>query len=157
MMDYYRKTSFITFFLTGALLVLALSAMIPAHAQQRGAQVNYILRCAGCHGLDGTGLERGGIPAFPGYISSIIDDDEGRTYLMHVPGVVATGLNDREIAEVMNYVAGKWGSNPDFERFTEEEVRRRRATAVADVVEFRRVMARRLLFAGKPLAPYPWP
>ena len=152
-----RNTAFIRV-LTGALIAFAvLSAMVPAQAQQRGARVNYILRCSGCHGLDGTGHEQGGIPAFPGYVGSIIDDDEGRTYLMHVPGVVATGLNDREIAEVMNYVASQWGGNPAFDRFTEEEVRVRRATAVADAVEFRRILARRLLSAGKPLAPYPWP
>ncbi|MDR3159657.1 MAG: hypothetical protein LBU11_11790 [Zoogloeaceae bacterium] len=144
--------------LTSVLFLFALSAAIPANAQQRSARVNYILRCAGCHGLDGTGHAPGGIPAFPGYISSIVDDDEGRTYLMHVPGVVASGLKtNQEIADVMNYVAARWGSNPAFERFTEEEVRARRAAAVVDVVEYRRSIVRRLLSAGKPVAPYPWP
>ena len=88
----------------------------------------------------------------------ITADEQGRTYLMHVPGVVSTGLNDREIAAVMNYVVDRWGNaRQPFTRFTPEEVTHLRAIEVADVVAYRRDLIKRLQAEGQPVAAYPWP
>lgn len=138
-------------------MLLILSGCFPAVAQERSASTNYVLRCLGCHGMDGAGSTIGGIPPFPGYIDSLFADDQGRTYLMHVPGIVASSLTDREIAEVMNYVMTQWGEQETFTAFTVDEVARRRAEPVTDVVAFRRTLVERLAQQGLPIADYPWP
>ena len=75
--------------------------------------------------------------------------------MTHVPGVVSASLSDAETAEVVNYVLGKWGEGAP--PFTVEEVTRRRAELVGDVVAFRREVAAELTAEGVPIAPYPWP
>lgn len=139
-------------------LVLCLPCLfLPAVSwADRTPQANYILRCAGCHALDGTGHIPGGIPPFPGFISHIVNDDDGRTYVMHVPGVVASSLSDNEIAAVLNYVAERWGGVP-FVPFDAEEVARRKLVPVKDLVAFRRELVSKLGKQGVELAAYPWP
>ncbi|PZQ49908.1 MAG: cytochrome C [Rhodovulum sulfidophilum] len=143
----------------GPILLGALIALAPALGAGGAfaqARANYILRCAGCHGMEGLGTEIGGVPAFPNSVEFLANDDAGRTYIMHVPGVVGASLDDAEIAEVMNYVVAHWSETP-APPFTEEEVRRRRAEHVPDVVARRAEIAARLASEGKVLAPYPWP
>ncbi|WP_138466534.1 cytochrome c [Poseidonocella sp. HB161398] len=136
-----------------ALLLTALAA--PLHAGSGKARSDYILRCAGCHGMTGEGTVEGGVPAFPGSVGAIAGVDAGRTYMMHVPGVVGASLGNAEIAAVMNYVLGEWseGAAP----FTEEEVARRRAVPVPDVVVLRRSVVEGLEADGIYVADYPWP
>lgn len=141
--------------LLATILASALAGPLAAGAGP-SPRVNYVLRCAGCHGMEGLGTETGGVPGFPGSVATLVNDDEGRTYVVHVPGVVGSSLSDAEIAAVMNYVIERWGDTP-APAFTAEEVARRRAVAVPDVVAFRRTLTARLAAEGKPLAPYPWP
>lgn len=138
--------------------VLLLGCAAVAVAADRSPYANYVLRCAGCHGLDGEGVITGGIPPFPGYVDALFRDEQARLYLMHVPGVVGASLSNQEIAEVMNYVVQRWGTESGNVRlFTEEEVGRLRAQPVVDVVAFRREIAARFTAAGIPIAEYPWP
>ncbi|HSH72131.1 MAG TPA: cytochrome c [Methylophilaceae bacterium] len=128
-----------------------------AFAAGHTPQVNYILRCAGCHGLDGTGSSIGGVPPL-GLIKTFTSDPEGRLYVMHVPGVVNSGLSNQEIADVINYVAQRWGS-PDlpFESFGLEEVNHLRSINISDVVSYRRDLTSRYISEGKRVPEYPWP
>lgn len=137
---------------------LAIAAALTPGAGLAGPapRANYVLRCAGCHGMEGLGTEAGGIPGFPDFIATIAGDDTGRTYMLHVPGVVGASLSDSEIAEVLNYILERWGA-PGAPPFSTEEVIRRRAEPVADVVALRSQLTARLTAEGKPLAPYPWP
>ena len=137
---------------------LALAAVLMPGAGQAGPapRANYVLRCAGCHGMEGLGTETGGIPGFPHSIATLAGDDTGRTYMLHVPGVVGASLDDAEIAAVLNYILERWG-DAGAPPFSAEEVTRRRAEPVADVVALRSQLTARLTAEGKPLAPYPWP
>lgn len=139
-------------------MALAIGLALAPGAGQAGSvpRSDYILRCAGCHGMEGRGTEAGGIPGFPGSIATIAGDDEGRTYMLHVPGVVGASLSNAEIAAVLNYILAQWGE-PGVPPFTAAEVTRRRAVPVADVVGLRNQIADRLMAGGKSLAPYPWP
>lgn len=136
--------------------IALLALVLPAEAGPRAPRENYILRCAGCHGMEGAGTKTGGVPSFYGGISLLANDDAARTYMMHVPGVIGASLSDAEIAEVMNWINHKWGSAPAPD-FTEAEVTRRRAVPVGDVVVLRRDLATRFAAEGKPLPEYPWP
>lgn len=123
------------------------------------AHADYLYRCSGCHGLDGDGLPRAGIPPFPGLVGAFAADPEGRVYLLHVPGVVGSGLDDARIAAVLNYVIDAWAGDASagLAPFSVEEVRRLRARPVADVVAYRRAVVARLAAKGVAVAPYPWP
>lgn len=142
-----------------ASVFLALLLVAPASAQEVG-RTNFILRCAGCHGMDGAGSQVGGIPDFHNYVGAFAHDADGRRYLMHVPGVVSADLSDRQIADVMNYVMATWAEDSlpaDFKPFTEAEVTTLRAEPVGDVVAYRRKVAADLLERGIATAGYPWP
>lgn len=139
--------------LAGLLLVPA----VPAFADGYSARFNYLLRCSGCHDQDGSGLPKAGIPALPGYIDAFAGDEQGRTYIVHVPGVASTGLNNAEIAAVLNYVIEQWGDPSQIKPFTEAEVERRKAEPVSDVVAYRRDIVARLKDQGVAIADYPWP
>ena len=135
------------------LLLLALAA--PANAQDQGHR-DYILRCAGCHGMEGKGTEVGGVPAFPDSIGAIAGFDAGRTYILHVPGVQSASLDEAAIAEVMNYVLRNW-SDGTAEPFTEAEVQARQDRRVPDIVAARRDIVLELRAQGIEIASYPWP
>lgn len=131
-----------------------------ARAQEHTPHTNYVLRCAGCHGMNGSGAPAAGIADFNGMVGAFTGIDEGRTYLMHVPGVVGSGLSDSEIAAVMNYVMETWAGSslPDpYVPFTASEVGERRAIDIPDVVENRREVAALLEALGIETADYPWP
>jgi cytochrome c553 len=140
-----------------ALLLLALSQ---AHAAERSPSVNYVLRCSGCHGTDGSGHESVGVPDFRDAVGAFAMDEEGRTYLLHVPGIVNSSLSDAEVAAVLNYVMDQWAGKSlgaGFVRFTPQESAERRTRPVIDVVLFRRQVVARLCGQGIYTAAYPWP
>jgi hypothetical protein len=73
---------------------------------------------------------------------------------------VNTSLDNARIAAVVNYIMRTWGGTSlraGFVAFTEEEVTKRRARSVPDVVALRRQVARRLHAQGIATADYPWP
>lgn len=124
----------------------------------RSPEASYLLHCSGCHRRDGTGVENAGIPPFPGFIDKFFNDEEGRLYIMHVPGVASTSLPDFELAGLMNYVVDKWGdADESVNYFTEEEVRHLRSQDVDNVVELRRGINQRLESEGINMPRYPWP
>lgn len=144
----------------GALVLLGLLAVAPVGADERSPRANFILRCAGCHAMDGSGHPVGGIPDFRGLVGAFTRDETGRTYLMHVPGVIGASLSDNEIAAVLNYIMDNWGGDsipPDFARFTGTEVATLRAKDIGDVVAYRRKLVEDLTQAGIATANYPWP
>ena len=149
--------------MVGMVLAWSLALGVGAMANQvvaaeRSATKNYILRCLGCHGADGTGAAQQGIPPFPGLVDPLYNDEKGRTYLLHVPGVTSSSLTDNEIAEVLNYVADRWAKEPEkIQRFTLQEVQARKQVKVTDVVALRRSLTEHFREQGVELASYPWP
>jgi len=142
-----------------AVLITLLGGLVTAPSFA-GPENNFILRCAGCHGMDASGSMEGGIPDFRNYVASFSYTEKGREYLMHVPGVVNSSLTDREIAEVMNYAMTRWGGSSlrsDFKPFTEAEVHKLQQVVVKDVVKFRREVVEELTHQQLPVAEYPWP
>lgn len=140
--------------------ITLLSLATIGQAQEKSAHTNYVLRCAGCHGMSGSGAPAAGIFDFNGMVGAFAGIDEGRTYLMHVPGVAGSGLSDSEIAAVMNYVMETWAGDslPEpYDPFTAAEVTERRAIAIPDIVENRRQVAALLQTMGIETADYPWP
>lgn len=141
-------------------LVAALLLSAGAEAAERAPQVNYLLRCQGCHLADGSGLPKAGIPDFVGQVGIFAGLPEGRQYLLHVPGVIGSSLSDKEIADVLNYIMETYSgpSLPDgYQSFTAEEVMDLRAMDIGNVVKYRRLVAEKLAALGIAAPDYPWP
>ena len=143
----------------GTLAIAGLFAA-PAVAAERPAAVNYVLRCVGCHLPDGTGLPSAGIPDFVGKVGVFGGEEDTRRYLLHVPGVINSGLTDKETADLLNYIMDNFAgaSRPDpWTPFTAEEVARLKSQDVGNVVSYRRKLAAALEAQGYVVADYPWP
>lgn len=128
--------------------------------EMRSAKSLYILKCSGCHGTDGTGAPAAGIPPFPGFIGALARHAEGRIYIAHVPGIIASRLSDEQLVKVLNYVIEEWAGEEDAAstpRFTVEEFTELRSVPVDNVVDYRRGVVTKMKESGEPVADYPWP
>ncbi len=117
--------------------LLLLIAALPALAED--PRVAYWLHCAGCHRLDGSGAppdvpslldEPGRIAALPG----------GREYLVRIPGVAQAGVDDAQLAEVLNFVLQTFSASslpPTFVPFDPAEVARLRHEVLKDPLKQR--------------------
>lgn len=146
---------------------LAIGVVAPGSAAQPdwsktaySARANYVLRCSGCHGLDGHQREKGGIPALTDSVGVFTGDPEGRTYLLKVPGVRNSNLSPADTAAVLNYVMTTFAGDSlpaDATAFTADEVEAAAKVTVTDVVGLRRTVSARLRAQGLKVADYPWP
>lgn len=75
----------------------------PSVSSTRSARSQYVLHCAGCHGTDGAGSVSGDVPDLR-RIGRFLALDGGRSYVVKVPGVMASGLDDAQVAGVVNWV-----------------------------------------------------
>jgi hypothetical protein len=119
------------------------TAAAPLHRYQ-GAELDWALRCGGCHGIRGQGTP-GHVPRLAGFVGHFTRHSEGRDYLLRVPGVVRARLDDSRLAAVLNWVLASLSRDQvaaDFAPFTSEEVARaRRAPLVAPQATRARLIA----------------
>lgn len=135
------------------LAALVAAAVLPAgQAADDGgeprdpAHRNYILHCAGCHQMDGSGAPASGVPDARGVLYQLAQDAEGRAYLVRVPGAAQSPLSDAELAAVLNFMVDRFGEPtlPAVTRFTAQEVASVRRHPLADAAALReRLLARR--------------
>ncbi|HSD69072.1 MAG TPA: cytochrome c [Woeseiaceae bacterium] len=124
-----------------ALLRLSAVLAIGVAASQSRAdpRADYLLHCGGCHLADG----RGAPPEVPTLIATlgpIVSSQEGRDYIVRVPGASQTPLSDEQLAAVMNWVLT--GFNVDtldanFRPLTGIEVGKARRRVLADPLRYR--------------------
>jgi mono/diheme cytochrome c family protein len=118
------------------LAVLLLPGVLCESAQ--GAQLpvatQYALHCSGCHGLSGHGLASNGIPDLS-EAWRYAGTEAGRRYLISVPGVAASRLNDDDAAAMLNWVIERFCSEDraaGFTHFTAAEVGSARGNIASD-------------------------
>ena len=120
--------------LTFLLAALVFVFNLFSEANAESAHFNYILHCQGCHLVNGGGTS-GKIPALIG-VGRFLSVEGGREFLVRVPGVSGSLVNDAELAEVLNWIL--YESSPDnlprnFEPYDAEEVGRYRQDPLVDV------------------------
>jgi mono/diheme cytochrome c family protein len=101
---------------------------------------SFILNCAGCHGLDGAGSTLGNVPDLR-RLGAFLTLGGGRDYVIKVPGVMGSGLDDRQVADVANWVLANIasGSMPAGQGpYEAAEVARARRAPLKDVAAERR-------------------
>ena len=93
-------------------------------ADDRRAEVNYMLHCQGCHLPDASGFE-GRVPPMKDFVGWFLHSDEGRRFVVRVPGVAQSALDDEELAELVNWLLVTFSAAqlPDsFVQYTPDEV-----------------------------------
>ncbi len=116
--------------------LLGLTWRVPAVADPYS---DYRLHCQGCHGPEGQGVE-GGAPPFPGQIAQFTRSAEGRSYLLRVPGVTQSELDDAHTAALMNWILARFdGPNlpAGFAPYTPAEVTRHRRAPLTEISQTR--------------------
>jgi mono/diheme cytochrome c family protein len=97
------------------------------------------LHCQGCHLVDGRETP-GKIPALVG-AGRFLSVTGGREFLVRVPGVSLSVLDDAELAELVNWMLYRFSAKDmtgDFPPYTAEEVARYRRNPLVDVETVRR-------------------
>ena len=129
------------------LVSLSLLAAPPASATGRDGRYLYVLTCSGCHGIDGSASKEGRVPALSGSIGHFMKTPEARNFLPQAPGIMTSGLNDRDVQALMNWMvpALAGSSLPEtFQPYSLEEIGQSRKTKPDDFFVARRAIAQQL-------------
>lgn len=104
--------------------------------------VNYQLQCAGCHLGDGTGSKVNDTPKMKDFVGNFLKVEGGREFLVRVPGMSQSALNDAQLADLLNWLlredgmAGK--SMPaHYQPYSADEVARLRKVSMLNLPDTR--------------------
>lgn len=98
-------------------------------------RMNYMLHCSGCHGQDGSGNPEVGIPNVRGSLGHFFKVQNGREFLIQVPGSSQSPLSNAETAELLNWMVKTFSPNempPGTAPYTTAEVAKLRSSPLAD-------------------------
>jgi hypothetical protein len=118
----------------GALSVTACITLASGARADMPMLTVYTLNCSGCHGAGGKGVPEVGIPNL-NEAGRFVSTELGRKYLIQVPGLSQSRLDDATAARLLNWILGQFSTNPlpaDFAPYTPAEVARFRADKASD-------------------------
>ena len=118
-----------------AVPVLAGEAHVSRPADNgRSPAVNYMTQCQGCHLPDGRGRP-GQVPALNGQLQHFLASEEGRRFLVQVPGSANARLSDADLAAVLNWMIRTMAPLPEgrFAAYSAGEVARYRVMKLDNI------------------------
>ena len=121
-------------FLRRVLFAAVYVALVADARAEQSLQTLYTLNCSGCHGAEGRGVPDAGIPNL-NEAGDYVRTPLGREYLIEVPGLSQSRLDDSTAARLLNWVLQKFSAErlpADFKPYTTAEVTRFRADKVSD-------------------------
>jgi hypothetical protein len=127
---------------------LAIVCAVPAFAQS--ASQLYTINCWGCHSPHAEGIP-GSVPRLAHSMGYFLYLPEGRAYLVQVPGVANSPLNDGQIADVLNWMLETFSKSelpPDFKPYTAADIHIYRPHPMHNVKDVRRGLAQKLATMG---------
>lgn len=80
----------------------AVVAGTPGVGEPERARQHWMLQCQGCHLPNAAGA-RGSTPPLAGSVARFLAVPGGRAYLARVPGVATAALDDKNLAELLNW------------------------------------------------------
>lgn len=116
------------------LSVVVFVALVSGARAETPLQTIYTLNCSGCHGAEGLGVPEVGIPNLND-AGRFVGTKLGREYLIQVPGLSQSRLDDATAARLLNWILHKFSANrlpADFTPYTAEEVTRFRSDKASD-------------------------
>ena len=133
-----------------SLIALAWAPQSPAQLPLVSAQRDYVLYCQGCHGADGFGIEHR-VPALRESVARLMQTDDGREFLLRVPGAANSALSDQALAAVVNWLVTRFDPAPESlhrAEFSAAEVAAARRRPLVGVHRARLAISSRLTAAG---------
>ncbi len=95
-----------------------------AGANEQRARVNYMIHCQGCHLPEAAGYP-GKVPRMKNFVGYFLHSQEGREFIVRVPGVSTSSLPNDELTELMNWLLLTYSAPQlpkNFVPFTVDEV-----------------------------------
>ncbi|MEZ5500247.1 MAG: hypothetical protein R3E77_12560 [Steroidobacteraceae bacterium] len=136
-----------------ATVSLLLGLACAARADEQRAHFNYMMQCQGCHLPDASGVT-GKVPQLRDVVGQFLHSAEGRAFVIQVPGVAGTPLDDAQLAELINWLLRRFSAAQlpsDFVPYTASEVARLRAHPDPDPEKHREQLLRDIAVAvGRP-------
>ncbi len=129
------------------LILLSLLANNYTVANDREAQVNYMLNCQGCHTPDGQGSPDKGVPTLKNFMGKFLTVKGGREFLIQVPGASQSTLNSSQLAQMTNWMLKTFDPasiNQDFKPYSAEEVAMLRKVKLIKVSETRKRLLKKI-------------
>lgn len=117
-----------------AVLLACVSGMVIADPR-----TDYLLYCRGCHLINGSGVPPE-VPTLVNDIGRMVAIPGGREYIIRVPGVSQTAMNNDELAAVLNWVLSEFNADTtpeNFAPYTSEEVGEARQKVLVDPIRYR--------------------
>ncbi|MGC1676570.1 MAG: cytochrome c [Candidatus Binataceae bacterium] len=133
---------------------LALTLAAPLASRAAPPAELYTLNCWGCHGAGATGIP-GTVPRLAHSMGYFLRIPEGRAYLVQVPGVENSALDDAQTATILNWMLETFSRTelpPDFKPYTAAEVKTYRAHRLESVIDTRSALAKKLAAQGCSIA-----
>ena len=103
---------------------------------QADPEFDYLLHCGGCHLEDGAG-DPPMIPDLRQNLDYLSSFPEGRAYIAQVPGSSQAPLNDRALAEVLNWMFERFYPSKPLRLYSPEEITGYRGTTLMDPLKVR--------------------
>lgn len=126
--------------------LLMVSVMISAETiNEQRAKSNYQIFCQGCHSPDGSGNR--GVPQMRGELGDFLLFQEGREFLVRVPGSANASLNNQELAELLNWMITTFGEKSipsNWQHYTREEVEKLRKNPLMEVFHYRKELIKKV-------------
>lgn len=117
-----------------ALLLLTVPSLV-----QADPETDYLLYCRGCHLANGAGVAPV-VPTLVEELGRLLQLKGGREYIVRVPGVAQSDMNDVKLAAVLNWVVAEFNSGTapdDFEPYTAKYIATVRNKVLADPLRHR--------------------
>lgn len=118
--------------------------------------VNYQLQCAGCHLSNGTGSKANDTPNMKDFVGNFLKVEGGREFLVRVPGMSQSALNNAQLADLLNWllredgIAGK--SMPaHYQPYSADEVARLRKVSMLNLPNTRAHLIEQMRELGIPI------
>jgi len=93
-------------------------------ADEQRAQVNYMIHCQGCHLPEAVGYP-GKVPRMRDFVGYFLHSQEGREFIIRVPGVSTSALRNDQVTELMNWLLLTYSAPQlpqNFVPFTVDEI-----------------------------------
>ena len=132
------------FFLTLPLVSQA-NALSKYLSNPERARYDYQMNCQGCHVSDGTGGKS--IPNMQGFIGHFMQTEQGREYLIRVPGSANAMLSDERLTDVLNWMLLSFSGDSlsaEWQPYTVKEVAHLRKNPLLEVAQYRKNLVTKL-------------
>ena len=132
-----RRT--LTWLILASLSGVFVSSTAAAETVLRGAHLDYVVHCQGCHMEDGRATTDV-VPALEGSMGLFMSTPGGRDYMVQVPGSAHAPISDARLAALLNWMVERFGGQQtpqNWRRYTTEEVAQQRRLPLLGLDEIR--------------------